>query len=108
MAQLVRSRGWSVLLHRFLTPLLLQTNARLDAVGTPEFQTQFHRGTKHMVRRLLEEVYTMAQLPDPFQAHYDAFLVTLRTYAGEPEPSTPDNDTSPPVPSPPRRQGFPI
>lgn len=77
IAQMARSEGWKIVMRQFITPLVLQTNARLDAIGTADFQTQFHRGVKFALKRFIEEIYNKAQLPNPFEAHMQAFIMTL-------------------------------
>lgn len=106
LAQLVKSRGWLVVMRQMLIPLLMQTNARLDAVGTPEPHTQFHRGVKHTIKHLVEKLYDTAQLPNPLQEHQQAFLLTLSLNA-QMEPTTEDNDKVPPF-VPERRSSFPV
>ncbi len=77
LQQMVRSAGWKIVMQMIITPLLMQTNARLEAFGTTEQETQFHRGVKHTVKRLIEELYSLGELPNPFEAHMQAFLTTL-------------------------------
>jgi hypothetical protein len=82
--QLVRSEGWKSVMRRSITPLLLQTNERLDFMGLPEAQTNFYRGVKHTLKRLIEDVYETGQMPNPFSEHMNAFLVTLNLAVDQP------------------------
>lgn len=79
---LVRSAGWRVVMQHIVTPLLMQTNMRLDAPTTPEPQTQLLRGSKQTLKHLIETVYNLGQMPNPFEDHMKAFLVTLNVQAG--------------------------
>ncbi len=77
LQQMVRSAGWKIVMQNIITPLLMQTNARLEAFGTTEQETQFHRGVKHTLKRLMEDLYNLGELPNPFEEHMQAFLTTL-------------------------------
>jgi hypothetical protein len=80
---LVRSAGWKTLMRHIVTPFLQQTNARLDAIGTTQEQTQFYRGCKSSVKHFVESVYKIGQMRDPFTEHQEAFLLTLQIPEGE-------------------------
>ncbi len=97
---LVRSHGWKVIMERIMTPLLLQTNLRLDAPGTQEPQTQLLRGSKQTLKHIIETVYNLGQMPNPFNEHMNAFMVTLNVQAGiieEVDPQTYQGPTKGPL-----------
>ena len=102
---MVRSAGWKTLMRQVITPFLQQTNARLDSMGTTEAQTQFYRGGKATIKHVVEAVYKIGQMPDPFTEHQAAFLLTLSIPAGETVVDEQTEEVKKPPVIVPRRQG---
>lgn len=81
LAQLARSQGWRVFLTEFLVPQLLHASRQIDSPNNPELRTQLFRGQKLALSELMRELYKYADLPNPFERHWEAFTVALHASA---------------------------
>ena len=77
IGQMVRSPGWALFLKHVLIPRLQQATNQLDAPHGQEAHYQYWRGIKADVRHVLTIAYQCAQLPNPLEEHFQAFLATL-------------------------------
>lgn len=80
ITQLIKSYGWRLLVEKLLIPELLQVSRHVDNVANVEHETQFYRGAKLTLTRLLQTIYRWGRLPNPFEEHYKGLLVAVRVY----------------------------
>lgn len=92
ISQLVRSPGWLIVMREIILPQVQNATARLDAFGTHENHTNAMRGVKYAFSGLVEQLYKVAELPNPFERHAQALLTDLKSYAGESEDVLPTED----------------
>ena len=79
LLEMMRSHGWRVFLEKFLIPELEYANRHLDDTRQVERDTQVYRGAKRLIMRLVNTLYRWTKLPNPFEAHYEAFMVQVRS-----------------------------
>ena len=102
VGQLVRSPGWYVVMRDYILPSIQSASARLDALsGVTQSQADIMRGIKHAYRQLIEGLYRVAELPNPFEHHAEAFVAAVARYANvsqePPEDSPSSSSQSPPL-----------
>jgi len=80
IAQMVCSPGWYVLMRVHILPALQQATHNLDSPNINENHANIQRGIKVAFMRLIERVYKIAELPNPFEKHAEALLASLESY----------------------------
>jgi hypothetical protein len=100
---LVRSPGWHLVMTHLILPEMDAATAQMDRPqGTTHDQTNILRGVKHAFRSLLDPLYRVAGLPNPFEQHRRALLTALASYAGlEQEDQGEEYKQVPPTPQEP-------
>lgn len=95
VTQLVKSPGWAVILHHLCIPSMHSAAAQLDSLATlPQSHRDIMRGVKHAYKQLLETVYHIAELPNPFEQHALALFAVLQQSIPPVPLQTPqENDT---------------
>lgn len=87
ITNLVKSPGWYTLLHHHLLPHYQSASQTLDRLAGPaSWQADVSRGIKHTIKSLLEDIYKVAQLPNPFEQHALALTANLASYTTPPAP----------------------
>jgi hypothetical protein len=102
VTQLIKSYGWRILVEKLLIPELTQVSRHVDNVANVEHETQFYRGAKLTLTRLLQTVYRWGRLPNPLEEHYQALLTAVRVYTEDIIEPTPIEPKEPPLPFPKR------
>jgi hypothetical protein len=80
VTQLIKSYGWRILVEKLIIPELVQVSRHVDNVASVEHETQFYRGAKLTLTRLLQTVYRWGRLPNPLEDHYTALIAAVRFY----------------------------
>ncbi len=82
IAQLIRSRGWFVVMRDFIIPTMQQATANLDKMSAVEAHANIFRGQKKAFTDLVTQLYKVAGLSDPFERYDKAMLKVLAEYSG--------------------------
>jgi len=91
---LVRSPGWRIVMRELILPHMESITCMLDRPKNNFEQDNFYRGMKAAYKGLMEPLYRLGELPNPFEQYRKAFLVALDSYTDvEPSP-TAENDPS--------------
>ena|SRR5712691_3492860 len=91
IAQLASSPGWFIIMYKQLIPYMQSATAQIDRWGVDERRADVMRGAKEAYKTLIETLYKVAELPNPFERHAQALLADLQIYAGEKETVDADN-----------------
>lgn len=97
IAQMVRSSGWFTTMREFVLPQIQHASDALDIPQKDESHANFHRGAKRALRQLIEQVYHIAELPNPFEKHTTALLSALESYTTTPVKSQDEDVIAAPV-----------
>jgi hypothetical protein len=102
VTNLIKSYGWRILVEKLIIPELTQVSRHVDNVASVENETQFYRGAKLTLTRLLQTVYRWGRLPNPLEEHYQALLTAVRVYTEETLTPEPMPEEKPVIPYPKR------
>ena len=88
ITQLTRHPGWAVIMSRLCIPQMQQATAKLDSLSAhPQGQDDMMRGVKYAYKYLIETVYHIAELPNPFEQHALGLWASVHQFAEKPDPA---------------------